>query len=127
MLTASPTSSDVTTPAIQLHAVSVHYRLPRERFSTFKEFAIQWFRGRVVYDDLLALSDVDLRIMPGESLGIMGRNGAGKSTLLKVIARVLRPTTGSVAVNGIVAPLLELGAGFDPELSGRENVFLNGA
>lgn len=115
------------TLAIDVRGVSVHYRLPRERIPTFKEFAIKWLRGGVVYDDLLALSDVSLRVRRGESVGIIGRNGAGKTTLMKVIARVLRPTEGSVAVLGEVAPLLELGAGFDMELSGRENVFLNGA
>jgi ABC-type polysaccharide/polyol phosphate transport system ATPase subunit len=113
--------------AIELHDVSVRYRLPRERILTFKEFAIKWLRGRVVYDDLLALANVDLCVGRGDSLGIIGRNGAGKSTLMKVIARVLRPTEGTVVVDGRVAPLLELGAGFDMELSGRENIFLNGA
>ena len=112
---------------IELDGVSVHYRLPRERILTFKEFAIQWLRGRVVYDDLVALANLDLEVHRGESIGIIGRNGAGKTTLMKVIARVLRPSEGTVEVHGKVAPLLELGAGFDMELSGRENVFLNGA
>jgi homopolymeric O-antigen transport system ATP-binding protein len=112
---------------IDLRDVSVHFRLPRERIYTFKEFAIQWLRGRVQYEDLCALSRVTLTVRRGESLAVVGRNGAGKTTLMKVIARVLRPTEGSVDVGGTVAPLLELGAGFDPELSGRENVFLNGA
>jgi len=112
---------------IDLRDVSVRYRLPRERIPTFKEFAIKWLRGSVVYDELMALSRVSLCVRPGESVGIIGRNGAGKTTLMKVIARVLRPTEGSVRISGRVAPLLELGAGFDMELSGRENVFLNGA
>jgi ABC-2 type transport system ATP-binding protein len=116
-----------TSPAIELRDVTVHYRIAHERIPTFKEFAIKWLRGRVVYDDLRALSHVDLRVQAGESIGIIGRNGAGKTTLMKVIARVLRPTEGTVRVVGRVAPLLELGAGFDMELSGRENVFLNGA
>jgi ABC-2 type transport system ATP-binding protein len=125
-----PTTSDrirSDVPVIELQDVSVHYRLPRERVLTFKEFAIHWVRGRVVYDDLMALSHVNLTIRRGDSVGIMGRNGAGKSTLLKVIAHVLHPTEGRVEVHGTLAPLLELGAGFDLELSGRENVFLNGA
>jgi lipopolysaccharide transport system ATP-binding protein len=112
---------------IELRDVSVHYRLPRERFPTFKEFAIKWLRRSIVYDDLLALSHVDLQVRRGESVGIVGRNGAGKTTLMKVIARVLRPREGEVIVRRHVAPLLELGAGFDMELSGRENIFLNGA
>jgi len=94
---------------------------------TFKEFAVHWLRGRIQYEDLHALSHLSLQVRAGESLGIIGRNGAGKTTLMKVIARVLRPTEGTVDVHGRVAPLLEVGAGFDPELSGRENVFLNGA
>ncbi len=82
--------------------------------------------GRISYDDFWALSDVSLEVGKGELLGIIGLNGAGKSTLLKVISRVLKPTRGRVWVRGRVAPLLELGAGFHPELTGRENVFLNG-
>ena len=113
--------------ALDLRDVSVKFRLPHERLLTFKEFAVQWIRGRVQYEDLHALSHVNLQVRPGDSLGIVGRNGAGKTTLMKVIARVLRPTEGFVEVHGRVAPLLEVGAGFDPELSGRENVFLNGA
>jgi ABC-type polysaccharide/polyol phosphate transport system ATPase subunit len=101
--------------------------VPRERVPTFKEFAIRWMRRRIVYQELLALSHVSLEVGPGDAVGIFGRNGAGKSTLLKVIARVLRPTEGRVVVRGRVAPLLELGAGFDHELTGRENVYLNGA
>jgi ABC-2 type transport system ATP-binding protein len=112
---------------IDIRDVSVHYRLPHERIRTFKEFAIQWLRGRVVYDDLRALSHASVQVRRGEALGVIGRNGAGKTTLMKVIARVLRPGEGTVDVRGRVAPLLELGAGFDTELSGRENVFLNGA
>jgi len=114
-------------PVIDLRDVSVHYRLPVERVHTFKEYAIQWMRGHQVTEELRALSHVNLEVQRGESVGIIGRNGAGKSTLLKVIARVLRPTAGSVSVAGLLAPLLELGAGFDAELTGRENVFLNGA
>jgi ABC-type polysaccharide/polyol phosphate transport system ATPase subunit len=124
-----PTTSDaaVGQPAIELRDVSVRYRMPQERFPTVKEYLIQWLRRRIVKTELRALSQVDLTVQPGESIGIIGRNGAGKTTLMKVIARVLRPADGTVAVRGTVAPLLELGAGFDPELTGRENVFLNGA
>ena len=107
--------------------MSVCYRMPHERYPTFKEYLIQWLRGRVVTTELRALSHVNLTVQAGESIGIIGRNGAGKTTLMKVIARVLRPGDGAVTVRGTVAPLLELGAGFDPELTGRENVFLNGA
>ena len=114
-------------PAIDVRDVSVHYRVPHERIRTFKEFAIKWIRGRVEYHTVRALSDVTVRVEPGEVVAIIGRNGAGKSTLLKVISRVLRPTRGTAQTVGRVAPLLELGAGFDVELTGRENIFLNGA
>jgi ABC-type polysaccharide/polyol phosphate transport system ATPase subunit len=105
----------------------VRYLVPHERVPTFKEYLIRWLRGGMVTEELCALSRVSLQIKRGESVGIIGRNGAGKTTLMKVIARVLRPTEGTVTVHGTVAPLLELGAGFDTELTGRENVFLNGA
>jgi ABC-type polysaccharide/polyol phosphate transport system ATPase subunit len=114
-------------PAIDLQDVSVRYTVPHERVLTFKEYLIRWARGRVRSEELQALARVSLQIRASESVGVIGRNGAGKSTLLKVIARVLRPTSGRVEVRGMVAPLLELGAGFDMELTGRENVFLNGA
>jgi ABC-type polysaccharide/polyol phosphate transport system ATPase subunit len=114
-------------PIVDVVDVSVRYRIPRERVTTFKEFAIRWLRRRIVYEELLALAHVNLTVQPGEAVGIIGRNGAGKTTLLRVVARVIRPTEGHAEMRGTVAPLLELGAGFDHELSGRENVFLNGA
>ena len=122
----------VTDPAeqdlvIRLVDVSVRYRVPRERILSVKEYAIRRLRGRMTWQDFWALSAVSLTVGRGETIGIIGRNGAGKSTLLKVVARVLRPTQGRVLVKGRVVPLLELGAGFHPELSGRENVFLNAA
>jgi homopolymeric O-antigen transport system ATP-binding protein len=113
--------------AIEVRRATVRYRVPHERIPTLKEFAIRWLRGRIEWRQFTALSEASLVVRRGESLGIVGRNGAGKTTLLKVIARVLRPLTGSAETQGRVAPLLELGAGFDPELTGRENVFLNGA
>jgi len=114
--------------AISLRDVSVQYRVPTEQIGTLKEHAIRLLQGRrVEYRAFWALKGLDLDVRRGESLGIIGRNGAGKSTLLKVIARVLRPTRGRVRVRGNVAPLIELGAGFHGELTGRENVYLNGA
>jgi len=109
-----------------LERVGVRFRIPRERVATLKEFAIRRLRGRLGFTDLWALDDVTLSVGEGEVFGVVGRNGAGKSTLLKVMARVLRPTTGRVWTRGRVAPLLEIGAGFHPELTGRENVYLNG-
>lgn len=113
--------------AVQLESVTVRYRVPHERYATLKEHTIRLLQRRVQYDDFLALRDVSLTVRRGEVVGIIGRNGAGKSTLLKVIGRVLRPTRGRVVVRGRIAPLLELGAAFHPELTGRENIFLNGA
>ena len=114
--------------AVRLTEVSVRYRVPIEPIGTLKEHIIRRLQGRdVSFREFLALRDVNLRVSRGEALGILGRNGAGKSTLLKVIAQVLRPTQGSVWIRGRIAPLIELGAGFHPELTGRENIFLNGA
>lgn len=107
--------------------MGVRYRLPRGGTRSIKELIVLAARGQLRFDDFWALRHVDLSIARGERLGIIGRNGAGKSTLLQVIARVLSPTTGVVDVRGRIAPLLQLGAGFDMELSGRENIFLNGA
>ncbi len=111
-------------PAIQAENLSIRYRLPKEKVSSIKEFAIRWVQQRLVYEDFLALHEVDLEIYPGELFGVIGRNGAGKSTLLKVVAGLLHPAQGRVVVRGNVSPLLELGAGFHPELTGRENVYL---
>jgi len=114
------------TDAIRLEDVSVGYRRPGEPIHTFKEYAIRLIQGKIQYKEFNALSNVNLKIHKGETFAIVGNNGAGKSTLLKVISRVLIPTQGRVQINGKVTPLLQLGAGFHPELSGRENVFLNG-
>jgi ABC-type polysaccharide/polyol phosphate transport system ATPase subunit len=112
---------------VELSGVGVRYRVPRGGVRSIKEYVLKAVRGELRFDDFWAVEDVDLSVGRGERIGIIGRNGAGKSTLLQVIAGVLPPTTGRVEVRGRVAPLLQLGAGFDPELSGRENIFLNGA
>jgi len=112
---------------VQIENVSVSYRLPTERIGSFKEYAIRKLQRRVKIEDFWALVDVSMTVNKGDVFGIIGNNGAGKSTILKVISRVLKPSKGRVVVRGRIAPLLELGAGFHPELSGRENVFLNGA
>ena len=112
---------------IRLERVALRYRIPRERIRSFKEYAIRKIKRLVVFDEIEALRDFDLTVRPGETLGVIGRNGAGKSTLFKVIARVLYPTQGRVVVAGRIAPLLELGLGFHGELTGRENVLLQGA
>ncbi len=112
---------------VNLEDVSVRYRVPSERIITFKEYMIRWIQRKISHVDFWALHHINLEVFRGEVFGIVGRNGAGKSTLLKLIARVLRPTAGRVRVVGRVVPLLELGAGFHPELTGRDNIYLNGA
>jgi ABC-type polysaccharide/polyol phosphate transport system ATPase subunit len=112
--------------AIQLERVALRYRVPRERIRSMKEYAIRWIQRRVVYDDFVALADVSLRVEAGERVGVIGRNGAGKSTLFRLIARVLPPSAGRVVVVGRIAPILELGIGFHGELTGRENVMIQG-
>jgi ABC-type polysaccharide/polyol phosphate transport system ATPase subunit len=114
-------------PKIIFQDVSVRYRLPKERIRTFKEFAIQSLFRKVEYEEFWVFHDITFHIAPGEVMGIVGRNGAGKSTLLKLVARVMKPVKGQVGVNGKVTPLLELGAGFDLELTGQENIYLFGS
>jgi ABC-type polysaccharide/polyol phosphate transport system ATPase subunit len=114
--------------AIELNNVTVRFRIPHEKIPTLQEYAIRWLKRRSVsFTDFNALNNISFSVKQGETVGIIGANGAGKSTLLKVIARVTRPTQGRVFIKGRVAPLLELGAGFDYEMTGRENIFLNGA
>ncbi len=112
---------------IQAEKVSLCYRMTYDRPSGIKEYIVQLLSGKVKYNEFWALKDVSFTIEKGEVLGIIGNNGAGKSTLLKVISGILKPTEGSVKVYGNVVPMLELGSGFDFELTGRENIFLNGA
>lgn len=112
---------------VRVEDLSIRYRIPHERIKTLKEFSIRLVQGRLEYTDFWALKGVGLKLHQGEVLGVIGSNGAGKSTLLKVVARVLKPTAGRVETFGSIAPLLELGAGLHPELTGRENIFLNSA
>jgi ABC-type polysaccharide/polyol phosphate transport system ATPase subunit len=117
------TSSDIS---IDIQNVSLCYRLAKQRIPSLKEYALHWVRGALVYEQLWAINDVSLSVRRGESVGLVGRNGAGKSTLLKVVSGVLKPTRGAVQVAGRIAPIVELGIGFDHELSGLENVYLAG-
>lgn len=114
-------------PIITVTNVSMHFNLMVERVNSLKEYLINFFKGRLLYHDFLALDNVSFEINRGEIVGIIGLNGSGKSTLLKIIAGVLVPSSGSVQVRGSMAPLIELGAGFDAELTAEENIFLNGA
>lgn len=112
---------------IAFQDAGMRFRLHRERVTTFKEAVLGRFRHLGAVDELWALRHVSFQVRPGEAVGLVGANGSGKSTLLKLAAGVLQPTEGQVRVEGRVSPLIELAAGFDPELSGRDNVFLNGA
>lgn len=125
-LPTEPNGFPDSNTVIGVEQVSVKYFVPREHVSTFKEYAIRKIQRRIQNDVFWALKDVSFEIKKGEVFGLIGANGAGKSTLLKLIARVLKPTQGRVWVKGRIAPLLAMGAGFHPELSGRENIFLNG-
>ena len=112
---------------IKAEHVSVKYLMTYDRIKSMKEYLVQLVKGKIQYEEFWALKDVSFEVKKGEVLGIIGHNGAGKSTLLKVISGILKPTEGSVQVNGTIVPMLELGSGFDFDLTGRENVFLNGA
>lgn len=112
---------------IKVDHVSMKFNLSSEKFDSFKEYVIKSIKGQVSIEEFWALKDVSFEVRKGESVGLIGLNGSGKSTMLKTIAGVLKPTKGSVKVFGSIAPLIELGAGFDMDLTARENVFLNGA
>ena len=113
--------------AIRLQDVHVTYLVPRERIRSLKEYAIRKLKRRIFFDQFEALRGVSFEVAHGEALGIVGPNGAGKSTALRVIGRIVPPTGGRVVVAGRVAPILELGLGLHGELTGRENVMLQGA
>ena len=119
------TDPSIPEPAVQFENVSIKYRVPQERISSVKEYTVRFLQRRIVYSEFWAVKGVSFEVQPGEVFGIVGRNGAGKSTMLKVMARVLQPTSGRVVMRGSTAPLLELGGGFHPELTGRENVYMN--
>lgn len=112
---------------IKAEHVSMRFKITHDRIKTLKEFTVAKLKGKLKYDEFWALKDINFEVPKGEVMGIIGRNGAGKSTLLKVISGILKPTEGQVTVGGNIVPMLELGAGFDGDLSGRENIFLNGS
>lgn len=114
-------------PAIVVDNMSMMFNLNKEKVDNLKEYFIKLVTRKLHFTEFWALKNISFTVEKGERVGVLGFNGAGKSTLLKVIAGVLKPTEGSVKVNGIIAPMLELGAGFDLNYSGRENIFLYGA
>lgn len=114
-------------PIIEVNDVTMCFRMNSDRIQSLKEYVATALQGKLHYNEFMALNHVSFTVKKGETLGLIGRNGAGKSTMLKVISGILKPTEGNVKVNGNVIPMLELGSGFDFDLTGRENIFLNGA
>jgi len=111
---------------IDVSNATVRFNMSLERVDTMKEYVLKLVKRELMYQEFLALQDVSLKVKAGEAWGIIGTNGSGKSTLLKLISGILKPYKGEVKVQGTMAPLIELGAGFDGELTARENIFLNG-
>ncbi len=114
-------------PIIVINHVSMMFNIASEQLNSLKEYFIKLAKRELHFKEFMALKDIDFVVNRGEQYGIVGTNGSGKSTLLKIIAGVLEPTRGRVAIGGTIAPLIELGAGFDMELTARENIYLNGA
>ena len=112
--------------AVEVENLKIRFNLASEKVDNLKEYAIKLVKKELMFQEFLALQDVNLKIRKGESWGLIGTNGSGKSTLLKVISGILKPYEGTVKVDGKIAPLIELGAGFDGKLTARENIFLNG-
>lgn len=112
---------------IEIKDVEMHFNMSKEKIDNLKEYFIKLAKRQLMYEDFTALDKVSVDIKKGEVFGIVGHNGSGKSTLLKTISGILKPTVGTVKVHGSIAPLIELGAGFDLDLTARENIFLNGS
>lgn len=111
---------------IDVDHVTIRFNLSNQKVDNLKEYLVKLVKRELMYQEFLALQDVTFQVKEGESWGLIGVNGSGKSTMLKVISGIMKPYKGSVSVNGSVAPLIELGAGFDPECTARENIYLNG-
>lgn len=112
---------------IKLEHISMQFNLSKEKVDSMKEYVIKYLKKDLKYDKFMALQDVSFTVNKGDRVGVLGLNGAGKSTLMKVIAGVFRPTEGTVEKRGTLAPMIELGAGFDKQYTGAENIFLYGA
>ncbi len=112
---------------IDVNDVTMRFHMNTDKTMSLKEFLTRAVRGKIQYFDFTALEHVSFNVRQGETLGLIGHNGAGKSTMLKLISGILKPSEGSISVSGNVVPMLELGSGFDFDLTGRENIFLNGA
>lgn len=126
---SQPAKSNTTRDKVVIKAehLTMKFNMSPEKIDNIKEYIIKWLKRDIKTEEFTAVDDVSFTLNRGDRLGLIGLNGAGKSTLLKIVAGVMKPTTGEISVSGKIAPLLELGAGFDPNYSGRENIFLNGA
>ena len=111
---------------IEAKNVSMNFKMTKEKIFSLKEYFIKFLKRELIFEEFCALTDVSFSVKKGEILGIIGYNGAGKSTMLKVISGIMKPTIGTIKVEGVISPLIELGSGFDMELTARENIFLNG-
>ncbi len=110
-------------PALEIDHVSMRFNLSTEKVDNIKEYIIKLVKNQLMFQEFWALRDISFKVEKGDRVGIMGMNGAGKSTLLKIISGVMKPSEGSVTVRGKIAPLLELGAGFDQQYTGAENIY----
>ncbi len=113
--------------AVELRNIEMHFNMSKEKLESFKEYFIKLAKRQLMFEDFKALDGVSFDIKKGDVFGIVGLNGSGKSTTLKIISGILKPTKGTVETSGVIAPLIELGAGFDMELTARENIYLNGS
>lgn len=111
---------------IDVDRVTIRFNLSNQKVDNLKEYLIKILKRELLFQEFLAVKDVSFQVRAGEAWALIGTNGSGKSTMLKAISGILKPYRGSISVNGSVAPLIELGAGFDPEMTARENIFLNG-
>ncbi len=113
--------------AVELRDIEMHFNMSKEKLESLKEYFLKLVQGKLRFEDFVALDGVSFDIPKGDVFGIVGLNGCGKSTTLKIISGILKPTKGTVKTDGVIAPLIELGAGFDMELTARENIYLNGS
>ncbi len=111
---------------VDVDHVTIRFNLSKQKVDNLKEYLVKLMKHELQFQEFLAVKDVSFQVRKGEAWGLLGANGSGKSTMLKAISGIMKPYTGTITVNGSIAPLIELGAGFDPEMTARENIFLNG-